>query len=225
MDKLSKISLFLLLSFLISCSTFKTLTGGDEPQEEDSLEETVQNDLEDVSMEEDGEGQTEAEAVEVEEGTEDQVVNNESEQSSVEDTQAAAEAVAADSPETEMSEEVGEYTVGENETLMLIGFKLYGDYRKWKELKSFNNLTNVDVGPGTVLKYRKPEQEFSWQPKGLPHLIKRGESLVSISRDKYQTPNKWNLIYENNRPMIRYPELIFAGFTIYYIPLRDLASQ
>jgi nucleoid-associated protein YgaU len=34
------------------------------------------------------------------------------------------------------------YTVQANETLMLIAFKLYGDYSKWKEIASLNQVIN-----------------------------------------------------------------------------------
>ncbi len=128
-------------------------------------------------------------------------------------------------PKVELTEEIGEHTVLKNETLMLIAFNIYGDYRKWKDIKDMNNLNESEVSEGMVLKYKKPAEDFTWDPKGLPHLVKKGESLVSISQEKYQTPKRWRSIYKNNWPLIRDPNLIFAGFTIYYIPLRDLASQ
>ncbi|MGZ3789260.1 MAG: LysM peptidoglycan-binding domain-containing protein [Bacteriovorax sp.] len=115
------------------------------------------------------------------------------------------------------------YQVQKGDTLMLVAFKLYGDYRKWRDLKEWNKDTKK-MGPGAQLKYYVPEKAFGWQPSGLPYLIKTGDSLGSISMDKYRTPKKWRKIYENNRPLIRNPNLIFAGFTIYYVPPRDVAS-
>lgn len=118
------------------------------------------------------------------------------------------------------------YQVQKGETLMMIAFKIYGDYRKWKDLKEWNQGQLVSkIGPGTVLKYYTPEQTFAWQPSGLPHMVKTGDNLGTISMEKYGTSKKWKNIYENNRPLIRDPNLIFAGFTIYYIPLRDIASE
>ena len=76
-----------------------------------------------------------------------------------------------------------------------------------------------------TIRYERPETEFSWGPEGLPHLVQEGETLGSISEDKYGTPSKWRPIYENNRPLIKDPDLIFAGFTIYYIPSSELASD
>ena len=63
------------------------------------------------------------------------------------------------------------------------------------------------------------------ESRGLPYLIKEGDSLASISLDKYETLNKWRYIYNNNKPLIKDPNLIFAGFTLYYIPERDVASE
>lgn len=116
-----------------------------------------------------------------------------------------------------------EYQMQKGETLMMAAFKIYGDYRKWKELKAWNK--GKKIGEGTALKYYVPEKAFGWQPSGLPHLVKTGDTLQIISKDKYGTVKKWKHIYENNRPLIRDPNLIFAGFTIYYVPARDVASE
>lgn len=117
----------------------------------------------------------------------------------------------------------GQYHIQKGETLMMAAFKIYGDYRKWKDLKAWNK--GKKIGEGSVLKYYAPEQTFGWQPSGLPYLVKTGDTLQIISMDKYGTTKKWKHIYENNRPLIRDPNLIFAGFTIYYVPTRDVASE
>ena len=117
--------------------------------------------------------------------------------------------------------EMGIYVTKKGETLMQIGFKIYGDYRKWKELMSWNNLSGHSVLPGTKLKYEKPSSEFVWSPRGNPYLVKKGDTLGLISQEKYNTSKRWRDIYNNNKPLIRDPNLIFAGFTIYYIPSDD----
>lgn len=129
------------------------------------------------------------------------------------------------SSDIEMTDEESSYTVKKGETLMMAAFNIYGDYRKWKTLSDLNGLSGSRVSEGAVLRYKKPASEFIWNPEGLPYLIKGGDSLVSISNDKYGTANKWKLIYNNNRPLIKDPNLIFAGFTLYYIPERDIASE
>jgi nucleoid-associated protein YgaU len=121
------------------------------------------------------------------------------------------------------------YQAQKNETLMMIAFKLYGDYRKWKELA--NNNQNVLKGSTAVregmnLKYTAPAEEFVWNPQGLPYLIRTGDTLGGISTTVYQTPKKWKMIWENNRPLIKDPNKIFAGFTLYYLENgREVASD
>ncbi|MBI2521373.1 MAG: LysM peptidoglycan-binding domain-containing protein [Bdellovibrio sp.] len=127
----------------------------------------------------------------------------------------------------EISGDAAEYTVEKGDTLMLIAFKLYGDYAKWKLLAGYNpNLSESGLAQGMVIKYQTPSEKFTWAPQGDPHLIRPAETLGSISKDKYGIISKWKDIFENNRPMIKNPNLIFAGFTIYYVPdERSVASE
>ena len=122
-----------------------------------------------------------------------------------------------------------QYTVQKNETLMLIAFKLYGDYEKWKELANHNRTAlkgNTNITEGMVLNYMSPAEEFVWNPQGLPYLIRTGDTLGGISTNVYATSKKWKLIWDNNRPLIKDPNRIFAGFTIYYLENgREVASQ
>jgi len=121
------------------------------------------------------------------------------------------------------------YKVQKNETLMMVAFKLYGDYGKWKELANYNrsalNGSNV-LRNGMSLKYMAPAEEFVWNPQGLPYLIRTGDTLGGISTTVYQTPKKWKMIWDNNRPLIKDPNKIFAGFTLYYLENgRDVANE
>lgn len=122
-----------------------------------------------------------------------------------------------------------EYTVQKNETLMLIAFKLYGDYDQWKQLANLNRdllSGNTILKEGMVLKYLAPVEQFVWNPEGQPYLIKTGDTLGHISDHVYQTSRKWKLLWDNNRPLIKDPNKIFAGFTIYYPDQnRDVASE
>ena len=134
-----------------------------------------------------------------------------------------APVVVAEAPHEPTLGAEAKYHVQKGETLMMVAFKIYGDYRKWKDLKAWN--PHMKIGTGSVIKYYVPDQTFGWQPSGLPYLVKTGDTLGIISMDKYGTSKKWKSIYENNRPLIRDPNLIFAGFTIYYMPVRDVASE
>lgn len=123
---------------------------------------------------------------------------------------------------------VSEYTVGKNETLMIIAFKIYGDYAQWKEIANLNRdvLKNNSPKEGMKLKYHAPAQAFVWNPEGNPYLIKTGDTLGTISNEVYQTTQKWKVLWDNNRPLIKNPHKIYAGFTIYYPDLnRDVASE
>ncbi len=129
----------------------------------------------------------------------------------------------------EMSGSEKTYTVQKNETLMLIAFKLYGDYERWKELANYNRTTlngSTHLKEGMNLKYMAPAEEFVWNPQGLPYLIRTGDTLGGISHNVYQSSKKWKLIWDNNRPLIKDPNRIFSGFTIYYLENgREVASE
>lgn len=118
------------------------------------------------------------------------------------------------------------YRVQKGDTLMMIAFKIYGDYRKWKDIKELNrDKLKSKLSDDMELKYFVVDESFSWKPEGTPYLVKTGDTLQKISMDSYGTTRKWKFIYENNRPLIKDPNLIFAGFTLYYKPSRDLASR
>ena len=114
--------------------------------------------------------------------------------------------------------EMAEHVVNPNETLMLIAFKIYGDYNKWKDLASWNQGKlgpNNSIKAGMRVSYQVPAQAFQWNPNGNPYLIKSGDTLGTISRDTYGSMGYWRNIWDNNRPMIKDPNKIYAGFTLY----------
>ena len=117
------------------------------------------------------------------------------------------------------SGQIKTYKVQRGETLMQIAFKLYGDTSKWKEIKNMNSdkiINNTSLQTHTQLKYRAPSYPFIWNPSGIPYIIKSGETLGTISNSVYSTPAKWKDIWENNKPLIKNPNVIYAGFTVYY---------
>ena len=126
-----------------------------------------------------------------------------------------------------------EYQIQKNDTLMLISWKIYGDYSKWRELKALNENkvhSNGNIWTGETLVFNRPEVEFEWQPEGSPYLIQSGDTLGGISKSVYDESKHWQAIWYNNRDLIRNPDLIFAGFTIYYQELdqinqREIASK
>ncbi|MCM2277608.1 MAG: LysM peptidoglycan-binding domain-containing protein [Oligoflexia bacterium] len=111
------------------------------------------------------------------------------------------------------------YTVQQGDTLMRIAFETYGDLFKWRQIYDANRDKIQDpnsVPPGTVLMLEKPDSPVQISRNGERYLIKRGDTLGSISEDVYGTKTKWKRIWENNRELIRDPNMIFAGFYLYY---------
>lgn len=121
----------------------------------------------------------------------------------------------------------GLYTVQKNETLMMIAFKLYGDYGKWRDIAARNRamLKSGQPTAGMKLKYAMPSETFVWKPQGNPHLIRTGETLGKISGQVYGTQKKWKFIWDNNRPLIKDPNKIFAGFTLYWLQTGKVAQN
>ena len=112
-----------------------------------------------------------------------------------------------------------DYKVKKGDTLMLISQKLYGDYRHWKQIHALNPVSVKKLSVGKVIKVEKPKSPEQSMNKGLPYIITKGDTLGSISKQKYGTFKKWKNIYEHNKSIIKDPNRIYAGFTIYYVPV------
>ncbi len=121
------------------------------------------------------------------------------------------------------------YKTKEGETLMWVAFKLYGDYRAWRKLKSWNEEVldfDLSLAAGTELKYEPMTSKFQWQGKGNPYLILNGDSLSKISKKVYNGEiQHWKSIWLNNQLQVRDPNLIFAGFTLFYLPYEELKRE
>lgn len=213
------VMLIFLLAFASACSNNKK-TDGEVAEAESSVVESEDSDF--IVDAEEGE-----EELLVDENGEEPVDMNAEEQKEetiVAESEAPVESHSA--PVIQGTGNFGTYQVKKGDTLMLVAFKIYGDYARWKELASHNPGVGQTLVAGTQLKFEEPAEKFVWQPGGLPHLIVEGETLGSISNDKYGTDKRWKEIFDHNRPMIKQPDLIFAGFTLYYMPNeRDVASE
>jgi nucleoid-associated protein YgaU len=208
MKWLNYVSIILLLT-LVSCSGNKK-TDANEDGESVELDADFIVDSEDEDLMVDDEAGTEESS--------DLADISDDEEPSLDDSPTISEAPSMDAGAN------GTYTVKSGDTLMWIAFKIYGDYSRWSDLSSQNGNV-VRISEGQVLNYTEPSERFAWNPKGNPHTVVSGDTLGTISNDKYGTAAKWRSIYDNNRPMIKDPNLIFAGFTLYYLPGRDLASE
>ncbi len=154
--------------------------------------------------------------------------------------QAKAEAVKAEAPKAEAAPApqvaqaaepaqvavattgaFSDYPVQATDTLMKIAFDTYGDVYQWKKIFEANKdrLKDPNVIPaGTVLRLDRPATSFTLERHGERYVIRMGDTLGTISSSVYGTPSKWRKLWDNNRQMIRDPNRIFAGFTLYYVP-------
>ena len=130
--------------------------------------------------------------------------------------------VAKAAPETESAPVVDgkPYRVRRGDTLMKIAFEHYGDLYRWKEIYEANRKAIKDpnhVPPGTKIVLSDAGM-VTIERNGERYLIKRGDTLGTISGDVYGTRAKWKKLWENNRQLIKDPNKIYAGFSLYYVP-------
>ncbi len=111
------------------------------------------------------------------------------------------------------------YVVQPGDTLMKLAFEHYGNLYDWRKIYESNRASIPNparLEPGTTLQIEKSNIPFTIERHGDAYLIKQGDTLVSIAYDLYGLKQKWRKLWENNKQMIRDPNLIFAGFTLYY---------
>lgn len=135
---------------------------------------------------------------------------------------ASPEAPAVPAPEVAGGDGVS-YTVQKGDTLMKISWEQYGDLFRWREIYALNKAKIADpnhVPPGTVLQIagqgRSPASAM--EHTGEQYLIMNGDTLGKISGKVYGSKDKWKMIWENNKRLIRDPNKIYAGFYLYYVP-------
>ncbi len=213
------IYVLMLLAMLSGCSN------NDVKNEEDASYDVEVSDSSDSDIDDDLDFVTDEKSVE-EVAAADESVTSEEPAAIV--NEAVEETVAQSSSEVLENDSLMsatlDYVAQENDTLMFVAFKIYGDYDKWKELKALNpDLKLSKIKKGDVIKYKEPTEKFVWAPKGNPYLIKQGDTLGLISLDVYKKEQRWKEIWDNNREMIKNPNLIFAGFVLHYIP--DVADR
>ncbi len=133
-----------------------------------------------------------------------------------------AEATAEESVTT--TGETAAYTVKAGDTLMKIAFTIYGDVDRWKDLQEWNRgkLKSVNqLRVGMSLTYETPTTSFSPEQLAHSYLIKKGDTLAGIADEVYGRKMKYKKLQNYNRRLIKNPNRIFAGFTIFY----DITEQ
>ena len=66
--------------------------------------------------------------------------------------------------------------IGKHETLMLVAYKIYGDYGLWRSIAGLNPDVlrgGYDLHPGMLLKYYVPQEGYSFIPEGNPFLVRK----------------------------------------------------
>lgn len=123
-----------------------------------------------------------------------------------------------------------EYIIQEGDTLMILAFRMYRDVLKWRDIASWNEELlkgKTILLPGDKLKIKVLSLEgIVWEPQGNPYLVEHGDSLMGISENVYNGYARfWRDIWNNNKLLIRNPNVIYAGFTLYYLPYEEVSKS
>ena len=83
-----------------------------------------------------------------------------------------------------LTNQVNTYEViGKHETLMLVAYKIYGDYSLWRSIADLNPGVlrgSYDLHPGMLLKYYVPQEGYSFIPEGNPFLVRKGAIVYRL---------------------------------------------
>ena len=120
------------------------------------------------------------------------------------------------------------YTVKAGDTLMKVAFSIYGDIERWKDLQEWNQASlkkRKGLRKGMKLQYEVPATAFNPEQRAHAYEIKKGDTLAGIADEVYGRKMKYKKLQGYNRQLIRNPNRIFAGFTIYYdITQKEMAE-
>lgn len=131
---------------------------------------------------------------------------------------------------TDENEKNQNYIVQKDDSLMLIAFKLYRNFDKWKDIAKWNGITaenSFTIYEGQNLKFKiNDKYGKEWNPNGNPYLVKVGDYLGLISKNVYEGQSRfWYDIWRNNDVLIQDPNRIFAGFTLYTEPYEKVLQN
>jgi nucleoid-associated protein YgaU len=138
------------------------------------------------------------------------------------ETEGSTESSSSVASSAALGGEPGVYVVKAGDTLMKIAFTIYGDIDRWRDLRDWNKGdAEKALRVGTRLRYEAPVEAFA--PDQLPHsyMIKKGDTLAGIADEVYGRKMKFRKLQKYNARLIKNPNRIFAGFTLFY----DITAQ
>ncbi len=108
------------------------------------------------------------------------------------------------------------YTVKSGDTLMKVAFTLYGDIDRWKDIKEWNKdkLKSNHLKRG--MKLQVEAGNFQVEQRDHSYMIKKGDTLANIAQDVYGKKKKYKKLQQYNAKLVKNPNVIFAGFTLFY---------
>lgn len=139
----------------------------------------------------------------------------------------AAEAAANETATTEepaVGITTDSYTVKKGDTLMKVAFNLYGDLDRWRDIYEWNKAklkSGNQLRAGMRLQYENTGTGFTQEKYSHSYLIKKGDTLGGIADEVYGRKKKYKKLQKYNANLIKNPNVIFAGFTLYY----DITQQ
>jgi nucleoid-associated protein YgaU len=110
------------------------------------------------------------------------------------------------------------HKVRKGDTLMKLSFHYFGNVYRWRQIYALNksripNFNHLKAGTVLQIPAAGPAKIAR---NGRPYGIKRGDTLTRISKWLYGTIASWRVLWKNNTQLIRNPNKIYAGFTLYY---------
>jgi nucleoid-associated protein YgaU len=132
----------------------------------------------------------------------------------------------APSRDTAGSADVFSYVIKVGDTVSRVAKKIYGTEKQWQEIATASGLKNPNlIYPGNTLtvpvlnekarNYRESHVDASTGSDGkIVFVVKPGDTLSSIAKEKLGHASLWNKIYDQNRDAIRNPDTLVVGQTL-----------
>ena len=105
----------------------------------------------------------------------------------------------------------------DNEKVILMG-SIDTIENKNKVIVTAGNIEGISSVEDLIM-VKTPPEVAPPQPEKQFYTVKKGDFLSRISKEVYGDANKYNLIFEANKPMLKDPNLIYPGQVLVIPPL------